>query len=148
MTAEIRQLSPASPRDAEAIRRLLAENALPGGDIDAHLGDFIVAKVGDEIVGVAGLEIAGDAALLRSVAVRHDFRGSGMGRLLCERALARAKQRGVKSVYLLTTTAADFFKQKLDFTALDRSAAPQAIQQTHEFREACPASASLLARKL
>jgi N-acetylglutamate synthase-like GNAT family acetyltransferase len=148
VNAALRQLSPASPRDAEAIRRLLAQNALPRDDIDAHLGDFIVAKVGDEIVGVAGLEIAGDAALLRSVAVRDDFRGSGMGRLLCERALARAKQRGATAIYLLTTTAADFFKQKLDFTALDRSAAPKAIQQTYEFREACPASACLLARKL
>lgn len=140
--------SPASPHDAEAIRRLLAASGLPDGDIGPHLADFVVAKIGQELVGVAGLEALGDTALLRSVAVREDHRGSGIARALCESILARAKARGSANVYLLTTTAADYFRQKFRFAPLDRAAAPKAIQGTHEFSQACPQTASLLFRQL
>jgi amino-acid N-acetyltransferase len=107
-----------------------------------------VAKLGAELIGVAGLEVLGDTALLRSVAVRADQRRSGVARILCEKALARAKVRGVAHVYLLTTTAADYFRQKFQFAPLDRALAPQAIQGTYEFSQACPQTAALLSRRL
>jgi amino-acid N-acetyltransferase len=142
------EYSPASPRDAEAIRLLLAANQLPSDDIGPLLGDFVVARLGGELVGVAGLEVLGDAALLRSVAVREDHRRSGVARALCEKALARARLRGAARVYLLTTTAADYFRQKFHFMPLERTAAPKAIQDTYEFSQACPQTASFLVRQL
>jgi amino-acid N-acetyltransferase len=142
------EYSPASPRDAEAIRRLLAENALPGDDIDRHLDDFFVARRDDVLVGVAGLEVLGADALLRSVAVSTDHRKTGVAAALCDKALTRARQRGAKRVYLLTTTAADYFVKKLGFEPLERVAAPKSVQATHEFSRACPQSAALLSRPL
>jgi N-acetylglutamate synthase-like GNAT family acetyltransferase len=147
MAAEFQQ-SLASPRDADAIKRLLGASGLPFDDIDPHLGDFIVARSSGDLVGVVGLEVMGDAALLRSLAVREDQRRHGLGLALCNEILARAQQRGVKNVYLLTLTAADFFRRKFSFAAVDRGAAPRAVQATHEFRSACPASASLLTKEL
>jgi N-acetylglutamate synthase-like GNAT family acetyltransferase len=140
--------SPPSSRDTEAIKALLAESGLPSEDIAPHLGDFIVAKASGELVGVVGLEVLGDVALLRSLAVRKPHRRGGLGQALCLRILAHAKRRGVKVAYLLTVTAADFFQKKLHFTPIDRSAAPSAIRTTHEFREVCPETASLLTRPL
>jgi N-acetylglutamate synthase-like GNAT family acetyltransferase len=80
--------------------------------------------------------------------VREDQRRNGVGQALCDRILSHARQRGAKSVYLLTLTAAEFFQRKFQFSLVDREAAPKAVQMTHEFREACPATASLLTRKL
>lgn len=142
------QYLPASPHDAQAIRRLLSENALPSDDIAADMADFVVAKVDGALVGVAGVEIHGDAALLRSVAVAEAHRRSGVGRALCEAAMSRARRRGAKTIYLLTLTAAEYFMRQFDFAALVRTAAPKAIQMTHEFQVACPATATLLTRPL
>ena len=148
MTVHLATYSPASARDTEAIRRLLAENALPSDDIDRHLGDFIVLRIEGSLAGVAGLEIVGEVALLRSVAVAKERRRNRMGLTLCEKVLARARERGAKTVYLLTLTAASFFQKKLGFVAVDRADVPPAIQDTCEFQSACPASASVLMRDL
>ena len=138
----------ASPRDAEAIQQLLGASGLPHDDIAPHLADFIVAKSDGALVGVVGLEVLGEVALLRSLAVRADQRRSGLGLALCNEILARARERGVKRLYLLTLTAADFFQRKFGFAPVERSAAPAAIQATHEFRSACPATAALLTKEL
>jgi amino-acid N-acetyltransferase len=142
------EYSPASPRDAEAIGRLLAESGLPSDDIGPHLADFVVARVDGGLIGVAGMEVLGDAGLLRSVAVRADHRCSGVARALCEKVLAQARLRGVAKVYLLTTTAAGYFRQRFGFTPVERASAPKTIQGTHEFSHACPQTAALLVRAL
>jgi amino-acid N-acetyltransferase len=49
----------------------------------------------------------------------------------------------VHTITLLTTTAATFFP-RFGFRAIARAAAPRAVQDSVEFREACPASASVL----
>ena len=47
----------------------------------------------------------GPATLLRSVAVRRDLRGSGLGRRLTEIALELSRGLGAEETYLLTETA-------------------------------------------
>jgi copper chaperone CopZ len=100
------------------------------------------------VVGVAGLEIAGEVALLRSLAVSGPYRGAGIGEALCLAALARAARRGVKAVYLLTETAAGFFRSKLGFQDVERSAVPPEIRATREFTTLCASSAAVLARNI
>ena len=60
-------------------------------------------------------------------------------------AWAHAAEKGVATLYLLTTTAADFFGRR-GYEAVPRSAAPAAIAATPQFRDLCPAS-SVLMRK-
>jgi mannose-6-phosphate isomerase-like protein (cupin superfamily) len=53
--------------------------------------------------------------------------------------------RGVRDVYLLTTTAARFF-ERAGFATIPRDQAPLAICQTTEFRSLCPASATFMGK--
>jgi amino-acid N-acetyltransferase len=94
-------------------------------------------------VGCAALELYGAAALLRSVAVSPEARGTGLGQRLVAAALDRAHRLGVTSVYLLTETAAGFFP-RFGFRAVERATVPVALQASVEFRAACPASATAM----
>jgi amino-acid N-acetyltransferase len=137
----------AARADAAAVERLLAAQALPLDGVADWLERFWVAEHEGALVGAAGVEVYGDAALLRSVAVDLAWRGSGLGRLLTEHALAEAEAAGARDVYLLTTTAEHYFP-RLGFACLAREEAPPALSASAEFRGACPASAVLMHRPI
>jgi N-acetylglutamate synthase-like GNAT family acetyltransferase len=141
------RLRPASAGDLSAVERLLEENALPLDGVREALHTFVVAEDGRDIVGVAGLEVCCDNALLRSVAVRPEWRSRGVGRELVTRVIADAESRGLHALYLLTTTAERYFPS-FGFRAIARDEVPSDVRDTAEFREACPASAVVMAREL
>ncbi len=130
----------ATAADVPEIRDLLRRADLPYEDFEAHLTHFLTARRGNLLLGVVGLERAGAYALLRSLAVADAFGGRGLGRRLCHRILEYGRSLGLSDIYLLTTTAADFFK-KLGFEAVDRARAPAEIRATQEFSSLCPATA-------
>ena len=141
MTATIRR---ATPADWPQIHSLLTRAALPlDGAREAFALGF-VADDGAQIVGSVALEIHESAALLRSLAVDGTRRGEGLGRRLVDAAVAEARRLGTSSVHLLTTTAASFFP-RCGFAITTRDAVPIAVAQSIEFREACPASAVVMA---
>lgn len=139
-TISLRQ---AQPADWPAVEALLEANHLPLDGAREHLSTFVLAESGREIVGCAGAEPHGDVALLRSVAVAPGLHHQGVGRRMVSLVLEEARRRGFQAVYLLTTTARDYF-QRQGFLLADRAKAPQALQQSAEFRGACPASANFL----
>ncbi|HEY6820964.1 MAG TPA: arsenic resistance N-acetyltransferase ArsN2 [Burkholderiales bacterium] len=142
------KIAPAAAADLTAIARLLEACGLPAEDIEPHLGDFLVVKEERQVIGVVGLERAGETGLLRSLAVAGPYRGAGIGEALCLAALTRAAERGMKSVYLLTDTAGDFFRRKLGFRDADRTKAPPGIRATREFTTLCAATAVLMTRTI
>src|SRR6266851_3402326 len=101
---------------------LLQRSQLPVEGLTDHLGTTVVAREAGRIVGSAALEMHGEHALLRSVAVRPAFQSRGLGRALTEAALTMARDRHVRAVYLLTTTADQFFP-KFGFTRIPRELA-------------------------
>lgn len=108
----------------------------------------MVATDGNELVGVVGVEPCGTKyGLLRSAVVASRWRGKGVGRDLVERVIADARGRGVEALYLLTTTAEDYFPS-FGFSRTTREEVPEAVRATDEFREACPASAAVMMRAL
>ena len=133
--------------DATAILDLLVRNNLPVDGLLDHLETALVARHGDRIVGSAVLEVYRDGALLRSVAVDAGLRGAGIGQELTRSALALADTLGLPAVYLLTTTAESFFP-KFEFRRIDRSQVPASVQESVEFRSACPASAVVMRREM
>jgi len=135
----------AQSADQAEIERLLIDSHLPSEGIAALLNGFLVAESNAHIVGVVGLEACGEYALLRSTAVSPDWRGRGVGRRLVERAVARAESQGIRALYLLTTTAEQFFP-RFGFGAVDRQSMPPSIQGSIEFQSACPASAIAMRR--
>lgn len=139
---------PARPADFPSIIRLLADAALPHDDLTPeHLRHFLVLRDGDEIAGVVGMEVADDAGLLRSLAVPEARRGGGLAMRLVDALEERARASGIRTLYLLTTTAEGFFARR-GYVRADRAAVPDAIAATAEFRGICPASAACMARAL
>lgn len=133
--------------DLPAVLRLLKDAALPEAGIDDHIETLLVARVDGKVVGSAALELYPDGALLRSVAVAEAFRGMHLGRRLTEAALTLAADRGITTVFLLTTTAAGFFP-RFGFTETERDAVPAGVRNSLEFTSACPASARVFVRAI
>jgi amino-acid N-acetyltransferase len=140
-------LQPAQPTDLEAILVLLERAHLPTAGVAQALSQFIVAVNEGRIVGVAGLEIYDQSALLRSVAVEESWRGTGVGGLLIDRALSMTRARGVKDVFLLTTTADHYFP-RFGFACISRDSVADEVRASAEFQGACPASAVVMHKAL
>jgi len=135
------------PAIAEVIS-LLKKSDLPFEDITPELLENFYAYSGKEgITGVVGLEIYDEAALLRSLAVESSERGRGLGKSLVKFAENSAKEKNVKSIYLLTTTAQKFFERN-GYVCIDRKEAPEAIKKTREFSEICPSSSVFMVKHI
>ena len=143
------EIRPAQGDDFAAIVELLTGCALPANDLSAeHLVYFFVARVGDRLVGVAGVEPLESVGLLRSLAVAQDFRGGGLAQRLVAACEERAQDLlGVSDLYLLTTTAADYFLRR-GYHELARESVPGSVAGHPQFRGLCPASARCLGKKL
>jgi amino-acid N-acetyltransferase len=140
------ELRAARPTDLPEIERLLTTSELPLAGVAAGLSGFIVAESSGTIVGTAALEACCDNALLRSVAVVPEWRSRGLGRALVTRVIADAEARGIRALYLLTTTAEHYFPS-FGFHQVTRDVVPAEIQSTDEFAHACPASAVVMCRQ-
>ena len=136
---------PAEPADLPAIERLLTVSSLPLDGVRDALDGFVVAQSGDDLVGVAGLEVCCDNALLRSVAVSPDWRSRGLGRALVTRVISDAEARGIRALYLLTTTAERYFPS-FGFHQIPREDVPADVRKTGEFQSVCCASAAVMCR--
>jgi len=137
----------ASPADAEALLALIERAQLPTGGLASHLEAAFVAREGERIVGSAAIEVYEEGGLLRSVAVEADRRGTGLGAHLTGAAIEDAQRRALPALYLLTTTAERFFP-RFGFERITRDDVPASVQASIEFREACPASATVMRRWL
>lgn len=127
---------------------LLAACQLPFEDLTAaHLPNFRVIREGDLVVAAGGLEIYGTAALLRSVAVAETHRGRNFGSQIVAHLEQFAGEKGVRELYLLTTTAAGFFARR-GYREIARETVPAAIRQTGEFAHICPVSAVCMHKQL
>lgn len=147
MTDAVVTLREADRAGLEYVRRLLSRNDLPAADVRASPGEFYVAHADGDRVGVGGLEVYGSVALLRSVVVEDVARGAGYGTAICDALEAEARAAGVAAVYLLTTTAADFFGAR-GYAVTDRESVPSAIADTSEFADLCPESATCMRKSL
>ena len=126
---------------------LLAASGLPTAGLREHLDSAYIARRGARVVGTAALEVYAGGALLRSVAVDETERGGGLGRLLTERAIGEADARELAAVYLLTTTAEEYFT-RFGFSIVAREQVPDSLRASVEFQSACPASATVMRKTL
>jgi amino-acid N-acetyltransferase len=132
--------------DLPGIRWLLEYEGLPASDLDESLLErFLVCRDGRDVVAAVGLEVFGQVALLRSLVVDPQLRGRGLGMHLTKAAEALARRSGVESIYLLTTTAEEFFRAR-GYRIVARSEAPAAIQSTTQFSALCPSTAVLMVK--
>ena len=137
------------PGDETAVLKLLADAELPIEDLSPDkLNHFLVARANNgSVIGVIGLEPFHEVGLLRSLVVHPSWRGRGLGLELTRHLEAYASETGIKTLFLLTLTAAEFFP-KLGYQVFQRVEVPKIIATTEEFRDACPASAVCLSKLL
>ena len=127
---------------------LLRSASLPTSDLTAeHCEHFFFSGSADNPAGMVGLELYGTVALLRSLVVAPDRRGAGEGSALLEHAERHAQANGVRTLYLLTTTAEHFFARH-GYRNAARDSAPGAIRATREFSALCPATSAFMMRDL
>jgi amino-acid N-acetyltransferase len=137
----------AAAADTAAVQALLAAAGLPLQGAAEALALGVVARDDGAIVGAAAVEAYGDAGLLRSVVVADGRRGSGLGRELVHAAEALAREAGIRELYLLTETAADWFP-RLGYEVVARERARAAVGASVEFTMVCAATGVPMRRAL
>jgi amino-acid N-acetyltransferase len=129
-------------------RHLLLSAGLPAEDLtEVHLEHFFYVGQESHPGALVGIELLGQHALLRSLVVSADQRGRGIGSLLVRHVEQHARECAVQQIFLLTTTARDFFTRH-GYESVDRESAPPSIRATREFADICPASSAFMAKVL
>lgn len=141
------RIVPVEKDDLQMVKELLSKVGLPLAGVEEHFHNFLKLMVDGELVAVAGLEVYGRCGLLRSVAVAPAYQHSGLGQGLTRAMINKARELGLTDLYLLTQTASEFFP-RFGFRRIERSAVHPAVQQSLEFRGACPVSAVCMHLKL
>ena len=140
-------IEPARHSDLPHVHELLGQCNLPLAGIDQHVATMLIAREQGNVVGTAALELYADGALLRSVAVDPSYQGRGLGHQLTDAALRLAEARQAPAVFVLTTTAERFFP-KFGFEQITRDDVPTSVKASVEFESACPASATVMRKRL
>ena len=126
------ELHPAREEDIPQIEALITAEGLPAYGLAEYLETFFVLNEGERVVGCAGLEVYGGAALLRSVVVAPERRGRVDGRRLVEAALAEARRRDVRRVYLFTMHADGFFS-RMGFREVGLGEFEEAVRASRQY---------------
>ena len=127
---------------------ILEAAQLPTADLsDGHLDHFFYLGPPAAPTGLIGCEIHGSDGLLRSLVVTPVNHGAGTGSALVEHVEAYARKEGVRVMYLLTTTAAEFFARR-GYSSVDRNQVPDSIRSTSEYSGLCPVSSTIMVKHL
>jgi amino-acid N-acetyltransferase len=140
-------IGPASGGDLDAIKRLLIGSLLPSRDAGGANQRFIVASENGRLIGCAGLQAAGHDGLVRSMAVHWTRRNAGLGTRLHERLLFEAVLAGVRTLYVVTSTAEDFFAGH-GFKRVAATAVPPELQASDEFTAFVPGGSAVMSRSV
>ena len=126
---------PARRADMAGVRALLERVHMSGADAtdDAH-GSYFYLRNERGVDGSVALDVTGEDAILHSLVVAPEARGTGFGWLLADIGVQWARHRGCRRIYLLTESASDFFGAKLGFRVVDRSTVSAAVADTTTFR--------------
>jgi arsenate reductase len=133
----------ACDEDFTEVSGMLQSAKLPLEGVRDHWRSFLVGESGGSLAGAIGLEVYGREGLLRSLVVRQTARNCGLGGALVTELLLQARRAGLAHVFLLTTTAADFFSRR-GFVRIRREDAPSSLLASRELQDACPSSATLM----
>jgi len=142
-------IAPASEDDYRDVIALLETSCLPTEDLERNsMAHFLVARNGSgKLIGAIGVERYGCAALLRSLVVAPDHRNRGLGAQLVAELESRCGSLAVADLFLLTTTARDFFARQR-YQTTGRESVPVALRAAAEFTRLCPDSAVCMTKSL
>jgi amino-acid N-acetyltransferase len=104
------EVRPARTSDVKSIRELVDSYAAPGQMLSKEtvtlyesVQEFIVAELDGAIIGCGALHVLWeDLAEVRTVAVAENFHKQGIGHLILNKIIERAREVGVKRIFCLT----------------------------------------------
>lgn len=119
--------------DVKAIHKLVNEFGKKGemlprslNDLYENIRDIVVCENKDDIIGVCALHIMWeDLAEVRTLAVRLDAQGTGIGKRLVKACIDDARKLGIKKIFALTYHPGFF--NKIGFRDIDKTKLPQKI---------------------
>jgi len=133
-------------KDLPQLRLLLEQNELPVADVsEKNINNFYCVKKKRSVIGIIGVEIYYRSALLRSLAVDEKYYKNGIGKNLVTFIEKFCTDKGVKTLFLLTTTAESYFS-KLKYKTIDRAILPIDIKNTAEYKILCPDTAIAMSK--
>lgn len=128
-------ITKAAVKDVKEIHRILEYFAQKGdllprslSDLYENLRDFFVYResADGEILGVCSLHIHWeDLAEIRSLAVKENHSGRGVGTRLVKSCIAEAKELGITRLFVLTYKPAFF--ERLGFAIIEKGKLPHKI---------------------
>lgn len=103
-------------------------------DIQAQIDDYRVLTIDDNVVGCVALhEYPGEhQAEIACLYVKQAHEGRGYGIDLVRHAESMAAERGIPRVFALTNRAADFFRDRLEYTLGTPAELPHARRSKYE----------------
>jgi len=122
------QIRPARVEDVEAMRALIdryaGEDRMLSRSRDflvEHLRDFVIAEVNAEFMGCCALAVlTPDLGEVRSLAVRPEASGRGVGASLVDACVKQARRLGLRRVFALTLVPEFFERCGFTLTSLGR----------------------------
>jgi amino-acid N-acetyltransferase len=104
------EIRPARTSDIKAIHKLIVDFASGGRMLQKEtvtlyesVQEFMVAVEDGQVVGCGALHVLWeDLAEVRSVAITETLRGNGIGNLILERIIERARELGLSRIFCLT----------------------------------------------
>jgi UDP-N-acetylmuramate: L-alanyl-gamma-D-glutamyl-meso-diaminopimelate ligase len=141
---------PARPNDRAQLGHLLDRAGITHATLEDAWTDFLVipSPDSDEIAACVAIEHVGDDALLRMLAVTPERRGEGLGYLLVEAAMKKARMDGALHLYLVTDGTQGFVGDKLGFDVIDQKIVAPAIAATVEYQMARSKTATWMRKEL
>jgi amino-acid N-acetyltransferase len=141
--------APASEKDYGEVIALLEAASLPVEDLERRsMAHFLLARdTSGKVIGAIGVEHYGRDALLRSLVVTPGYRNRKLGAHLVADLEARCCSLAVADLFLLTTTARDFFVRQR-YQPIGREFVPAKLLASAEFTGLCPGSAVCMTKSL
>ena len=134
--------------ERDGLKAALTRAGLPADDILTPGLQFWRFSTQDDVpAGFGGIGVHGADALMRSVVTLPPLRARGIGQAIVRALEAEAVVMKCRAVWLLTTTAREFF-DRLGYVAVDRADVPGAIRATAQFSSLCPDSATVMVKRL
>jgi amino-acid N-acetyltransferase len=142
-------ITAAGGRDYGEVIALLEAASLPTEDLErSSMEQFLVAREpSGKVIGAIGFGRYGSAALLRSLVVATENRDRTLGTQLVAELEARCRSLALSELYLLTTTAQEFFLRR-GYKTIQRDSVPGALRAAAEFTRLCPDSAVCMTKSL
>ncbi|MEM7151247.1 MAG: GNAT family N-acetyltransferase [Myxococcota bacterium] len=123
-----------TPADQPVIDGLLEGYELPALIASETVETLVVRNADSGISATVSLQTVGDHAFLFGLAVEPERRGQGLGWVIGDAILRLARTLGVRTVYLTTTKAADFFAARLGFRPVELDEVAQGVRQAANFQ--------------